>query len=110
MATFSNLKAHAVGTTEITIANISVSTVLIGCNFANIIGSSAAISLYVDNFDEVEEETTTYYIIKDKSLLGNENLEVISANKIFLKDGDILKAKATVEDSFDIIISTMDGI
>jgi hypothetical protein len=110
MATFSNLKANAVGTTEVTIANIITPTVLTGCNFANIIGSSASISLYIDNIDEVEEVTTTYYIVKDKNVLGNENLDVISANKIFLKNGDILKAKATVQASFDILISTMDGI
>lgn len=109
MATFSNLKAKGIGTSEVIISDIVIPTVITGCSMANIIGSSASISLYIVNVDE-EENETIYYIVKDHGVDGGQNYDAISSNKIFLKNGDSLRASASVAASFDVLVSIMDGI
>jgi hypothetical protein len=104
MATFSNLKSSAVGTTAVTLDTVTEATIITGCNLTNIIGSSASVSLYVQNGG------TSYYILKDRVVEGGKNLEAITGNKIVLVNGDALKVISSAEDSFDVIVSTLDGI
>jgi hypothetical protein len=104
MANFSNAKANLVGTTPVTLVDAAVATVISGCSIANRHSSTSSVSLYVENGLEI------YYITKNRSIDGGHNFEAISGNKIFLQAGDVLKAVAYVADSFDIIVSTLDGI
>lgn len=104
MANFSNAKANLVGTTPVTLVDAEVATVISGCSVANRHGSTSSISLYVENTSEV------YYITKDRAIDGGHNFEAISGNKIFLEAGDVLKAVGATADSFDIIVSILDGI
>jgi hypothetical protein len=104
MANFSNAKANLVGTTPVTLVDAQVATVISGCSVANRHGSTTSISLYVENNSEI------YYIVKARLVDGGHNFEAISGNKIFLQAGDILKAVSNIDESFDILVSTLDGI
>lgn len=104
MANFSNAKANLVGTTPVTLVDAQAATVVTGCSVANRHGSTTSVSLYIENASEI------YYVTKDRSVDSGHNFEAISGNKIFLQSGDILKAVAATADSFDIIVSTLDGI
>jgi len=104
MANFSNAKANLVGLTPVTLVDAQVATVISGCSVANRHGSTSSISLYVENASQI------YYITKDRAIDGGHNFEAISGNKIFLEAGDILKAVGATADSFDIIVSILDGI
>ena len=104
MATFSNSKANLVGTTPVTLIDVEVATVISGCSVANRHASTTSVSLYVENNSEV------YYITKNRAIDGGHNFEAISGNKIFLQAGDVLKAVGSTPDSFDIILSVLDGI
>jgi hypothetical protein len=104
MANFSNAKENLVGTTPVTLVDATIPTVVAGCSIANRHGSTTSVSLYVENTSEI------YYITKDRSVDGGHNFEAISGNKIFLQSGDVLKAVAATADSFDIVVSTLDGI
>jgi hypothetical protein len=104
MATFSNLKSSGVGTTAVTLDTVTEATIITGCNLTNTLGSSASVSLYVDNGG------TSYYILKDRVVEGGKNLEAITGNKIVLVNGDALKVISSADDSFDVIVSTLDGI
>ena len=103
MANFGNIKSASVGETAVTLKNITIPTLITGCNVVNKTGSSASISLYVVN------SGTTYYIFKDKQINGNSNAEAITGNKIVLVSGDSLRAVGNVDDAFDILVSTLDG-
>jgi len=104
MATFSNLKSKEVGTSVVTLGTFTAATIITGCNIANRLGSSASVSLYVEN------STNIYYIFKDKVVNGGEATEAITGNKIVLVNGDSLKAVGSVGSAFDIIVSKLDGI
>jgi hypothetical protein len=104
MANFSNAKANLVGTTPVTLIDAEVATVISGCSVANRHGSTTSISLYVENNSEI------YYITKDREIDGVHNFEAISGNKIFLQAGDALKAVGATANSFDVIVSVLDGI
>jgi hypothetical protein len=104
MANFSNAKANLVGTTPVTLVDADVATVISGCSVANRHASTTSVSLYVENNSEV------YYITKNRAIDGGHNFEAISGNKIFLQAGDVLKAVGSTPDSFDIILSVLDGI
>lgn len=103
MANFGNIKSSSVGTTVLTLKSITTATLITGCNIVNKTGSSASISLYVQNGSSI------YYIFKDKLITGNTNAEAITGNKIVLVSGDTLKAVSTVDSAFDILVSTLDG-
>lgn len=104
MANFSNAKANLVGTTPVTLVDAQLATVVAGCSIANRHGSTTSVSLYVENATQI------YYITKDRSVDGGHSFEAISGNKIFLQAGDVLKAVAASANSFDIIVSVLDGI
>ena len=104
MANFSNAKANLVGTTPVTLVDAEVATVVSGCSVANRHGSTTSVSLYIENNSEI------YYVTKDRSIDGGHNFEAISGNKIFLQAGDSLKAVGATADSFDIVVSVLDGI
>lgn len=104
MANFSNAKSNLVGTTPVTLVDAEVATVISGCSIANRHGSTSSVSLYIENANEI------YYVTKDRAIDGGHNFEAISGNKIFLEAGDALKAVGATEDSFDIIVSILDGI
>ena len=104
MANFSNAKANLVGTTPVILLEAEVATVISGCSVANRHGSTTSISLYVENNSEI------YYITKDRAIDGGHNFEAISGNKIFLQAGDALKAVGATANSFDVIVSVLDGI
>jgi hypothetical protein len=104
MANFSNAKANLVGTTPVTLIDAEVPTIISGCSIANRHGSTTSVSLYIENATEI------YYVTKDRSVDSGHNFEAISGNKIFLQSGDSLKAVAASAASFDIIVSTLDGI
>jgi hypothetical protein len=104
MANFSNAKANLVGTTPVTLVDAEVATVISGCSVANRHGSTTSVSLYIENNSEI------FYVIKDRSVDGGHSFEAISGNKIFLQAGDVLKAIAASANSFDIIVSVLDGI
>jgi hypothetical protein len=104
MANFSNAKANLVGTTPVTLVDADVATVISGCSVANRHGSTTSVSLYVENSLEI------YYITKNRPIDSGHNFEAISGNKIFLQAGDVLKAVGSTADSFDIIVSVLDGI
>ena len=103
MANFGNIKSTSVGTTAVTLKNVTTATLITGCNIVNKTGSSASISLYVVNGG------TTYYIFKDKQINGNSNAEAITGNKIVLVSGDSLRAVGNIDSAFDILVSTLDG-
>jgi hypothetical protein len=104
MANFSNAKANLVGTTPVTLVDANVATVISGCSIANRHASTTSVSLYVENNSEV------YYITKNRAIDGGHNFEAISGNKIFLQAGDALKAVGSTPNSFDIILSVLDGV
>lgn len=104
MANFSNVKANLVGTTPVTLVDAQVATVVSGCSVANRHGSSTSVSLYIENSGEI------YYVTKNRTVDNGHNFEAISGNKIFLQAGDVLKAVAASADSFDIVVSVLDGI
>ena len=104
MANFSNAKANLVGTTPVILVDAQVATVISGCSVANRHGSTTSMSLYIENASQ------TYYITKDRSVDSGHNFEAISGNKIFLQAGDVLKAVGNAPNSFDIIVSVLDGI
>ena len=104
MATFSNSKANLVGVTPVTLVDAEVATVISGCSVANRHGSTTSVSLYIENSGEI------YYVTKNRSVDNGHNFEAISGNKIFLQAGDLLKAVAASADSFDIVVSVLDGI
>jgi hypothetical protein len=104
MANFSNAKANLVGTTPVTLIDAEVPTIISGCSVANRHGSTTSVSLYVENDNEI------YYIVKSRAVDGGHNFEAVSGNKIFLQAGDLLKAVGSTTDSFDILVSTLDGI
>lgn len=104
MANFSNSKANLVGTSAVILVDAQAPTVVTGCSIANRHGSTTSVSLYIENTSEI------YYITKDRSVDSGHSFEAISGNKIFLQSGDVLKAVAATADSFDIIVSTLDGI
>lgn len=106
MANFSNAKANLVGTTPVTLIDAQAATVVAGCSIANRHGSTTSVSLYIEDAAESE----IYYVTKDRSVDGGHNFEAISGNKIFLQAGDMLKAVAASADSFDIVVSILDGI
>jgi hypothetical protein len=104
MANFSNSKANLVGTTPVILVDAQVATVISGCSVANRHGSTTSVSLYIEN------DTEIYYVTKDRSIDSGHNFEAISGNKIFLQSGDILKAVGATSESFDIIVSILDGV
>jgi len=104
MANFSNAKANLVGTTPVTLVDAEVATVISGCSVANRHGSTTTVSLYIENTNEI------FYVTKNRSVDSGHNFEAISGNKIFLQAGDSLKAVAASADSFDIVVSVLDGI
>ncbi len=103
MANFGNVKSSSVGTSVVTLKNVTTPTLVTGCNIVNKTGSSASVSLYVVNGG------TTYYIFKDKQINGNTNAEAITGNKIVLVSGDSLRAVGNIAAAFDILVSTLDG-
>jgi len=106
MANFSNAKANLVGTTPVTLIDAQVATVISGCSIANRHGSTTSVSLYIED----SAESDIYYIAKDRSVDGGHSFEAISGNKIFLQAGDILKVVGASANSFDVIVSVLDGI
>jgi hypothetical protein len=109
MASFKNFKSKQIGTTEVVIDDIASPTIITGCNIANVSGSSATISLYIVVTPETGDPVS-YYILKDKRIDGGANFDAITGNKIFLEAGDSLRAISATPASFDIIVSTVDGV
>jgi hypothetical protein len=103
MANFGNVKSASIGTSAVSLKSITVPTLVTGCNIVNKTGSSASISLYVTN------NSTDYYIFKDKRIDGYGNAEAITGNKIVLVNGDNLKAVSDTPSAFDIVVSVLDG-
>jgi hypothetical protein len=104
MANFSNAKANLVGTTPVILVDAQTATVVSGCSVGNRHGSTSSISLYIENNNQI------YYITKDRAIDSGHNFEAISGNKIFLQAGDVLKAVGNAPNSFDVIVSVLDGI
>lgn len=51
----------------------------------------------------------THYVVKDHRVPNGENRE-LAGNGIIVQAGDVLEAVCPVEDSFDLIVSAVEGL
>lgn len=107
MATsFINRTTNQVGTTAVTMytAPADSKAILIGCNIANLTGSTVPFEIYVN------KGGTPYYIVKGHRVMTGDNIEVMKGNKIVLDSNDQVVVKSSIESSIDVILSILSGV
>jgi len=106
MSQLTSFNISNVGITPVMVYEESVSSTsfLLGCNICNITTGSLPITLYL------EKGGIETHILKNVRIEAGENLEVMKGNKLILNSGDKLYAYSNVDDAFDIILSTYNGV
>lgn len=103
---FFNVTTNSIGSEDVLLYTQTANTnaVLVGCNIANVTNGTLPVSLYLD------KNGSTYHIIKNLRVPNGTNFEVMKGNKLILVGGDKLYAVSNEDESFDIILSLLDGI
>jgi hypothetical protein len=81
----------------------STTTIIIGLTLSNIVASSIAAKVLIENADGVN---VTY--LNDIPLPQGSAVEVMAGNKIVLGTGDIIKVQSNTANSLDTTLSIME--
>ncbi len=85
----------------------STETTIIGMSIANIHTSQITVDVAITN----DGNTVQAYLIKDAPIPVGGALELIDGgSKIILQSGDKLRAKSSVTNSLDVVVSAVDTI
>lgn len=103
MEIFNSNLVNNIGINPVILHTTTATTVLLGCNVANLLHADLPIDIWIDRAGVV------VYLIKAGRVDANRNFEVIQS-KTVLKIGDVLKASATVPNAFDITLSYIYGV
>ena len=81
----------------------STTTIIIGLTLSNIVSSSIAAKVLIENADG---DNVTY--LNDIPLHQGSAVEVMAGNKIVLETGDIIKVQSNTANSLDTTLSIME--
>ena len=91
-------------------SSAALESIVIGITMANKTSSGITASIFLDN----EDGSNDVYIVKDASIPAGAALEVMSGNKLVLKNdgtnGDNLEALASAANSLDVTVSVLEDV
>lgn len=97
--TFKNYTASSVGQSEETVYTVPAGTtsVVIGCNLANVTGSSVNVSV----------KAAHVHIVKDVAIPSGSALSVLDG-KIILSESNPVTIESDTDESVDVIVSVLE--
>lgn len=103
---FTNSFQRNIGTTAVSIYTPSASqtSILIELDIANTSNSAVTVDVYISKGGE------DFYVVKGAPVPYGSALQVVSGQKIVLKDTDTIKVKSSAAASIDCIASILAGV
>lgn len=104
---FRRYTAKDVGITASTVFTADSYDTIIGISLSNTLSSQVFADVYIVDIDTSNE----VYLIKNAPINTGSTLQVIDGGaKYVVKSGDVLKVKSDLDNSIDVIVSTVDDI